>query len=193
MTQANPLKRQDNLKSVLGVCLLTVAALILGWVLMSGVTGRTVQVSQSGVSASVPAGWKVTYGLQGEEVLFWTADQLDPTHRYTATMMPAVPGGNIKDVAFVRILDRGQNINNYQVISQEIGKINGLDGYKVYYAYIQSGSTGMLPKVIQGVDFYLPQGEKVLIITLEDESSAFNRSLNAFQNFVETVRYTAGG
>lgn len=181
--------RSGDRLSTLLVIILTLLALLAGWLLMISVTQRTVQVKQSGVTAAIPAGWMIKYGLEGEEMIFWAADRLDLRHRYMVALMPAVPRGTLTDVVVNRNLNRSQELIGYQVVRQT--PVN--KGYRVDFAYIQAGEAGNLPKVIQGVDYFIPTGEKVLVITGEDEEHTFSQSLDAFERFLETVRYSSGG
>jgi hypothetical protein len=178
----------DHLSAIL-VIGLTLIALLAGWLLMIGVTQQTVPVKQSGVVAAVPSGWMIKYGLEGEEMIFWTSDRLDLNHRYTVSLLPAVPKGTLTDVVVNRNFNRSQELSGYQVVRQTpLSR-----GYRVDFAYIQPGGAGNLPKVIQGVDYFIPTGEKVLVITGEDEESTFSQSLESFERFLETVRYSPGG
>lgn len=197
MTQAPALSQpQDRSRATLSAVLVigvTLVALCLGWLVMNSVITRTVPINQSNVSANAPAGWMINYGLQGEEMVFTTADQLDQNHRYIVALMPGIPGGSVTDVFTNRTLNQGQNFSDYQVIDQSPAQVNGVEGFRVEYAYIKTGAYGMMPKVVRGVDYYVPKGEKVLVITMEDESENFNRSLDSFFNFLGSVRYSVGG
>jgi hypothetical protein len=183
---------QPVLSMVLAI-VLTIAALLLGWLLMSITTNRTTQVSRQGISAMAPEGWMVGYGIQDEEMLFWTGDQLAPDHRYTVSKLPFMTGGVLTDSVVVHNLDRGQNLNGYQVVAQAPTRVHDQDAYRVDFAYIKPGGPGNLPKVIQGVDYYLLYGDQVLIVSLEDNVNSFAQSLPLFEDFLNTVRLSAGG
>lgn len=182
-------QRSGDPLSALLVIALTLMALLAGWLLMISITQQTVQVKQSGVTAAVPSGWMIKYGLEGEEMIFWTADRLDLNHRYMVSLLPAVPKGTLTDVVVNRNLNRSQELTGYQVVRQTPVS----NGYRVDFAYIQSGGAGNLPKVIQGVDYFIPTADKVLVITGEDEERTFSQSIETFDRFLETVRYSPGG
>jgi hypothetical protein len=179
--------------SALLVTGVTLIALVLGWLIMNSVVSRTIPIGQNGVTASVPSGWMVKYGLQNEEMVFSTSDQLDPHHRYAVYLRPAVPGGSVTDVAAPRILEYGLNGSGYQLLDQSPAQVNGVEGYRVEFAYIRTGGPGLAPVVIRGVDYYVPQGQKVLIISMENESSHFASGVEAFSNFLVSVRFKTGG
>lgn len=185
-------QRKMTISAVL-VAAVTLVALLLGWILMNAILSRTVQVGQNEVTASVPAGWSVKYGLQNEEMVFSTYDRLDPNHRYAVYTRPAVPGGTVTDVASTRILEYGLNMSGYQLLTQSPSQVNGVEGYRVEFAYVKTGGSGLLPVVIHGVDYYVPQGPRVLVISMEDESGHFSGGLDAFTNFLVSVRSKTGG
>lgn len=175
---------------VIGVVIL---GLIIGWILMTSVSNKTSLINQSGATALVPAGWNVNAGLQGEELLFWTSDQLDPNRRYILSIMPAVPGGSLTDVVATRNLNRSQSIQGYVITDQSPTRVQNEDGYKVGFAYTLPGGRGLMPKVIQGTDYFLPKGDKVLVITLEDEAGTFDQSTDSFLRFLDSIRFPVGG
>lgn len=179
--------------SVYLTIILTIAALVLGWFLMNQATNRTVQITHSGISASIPSGWMVVYGIQNEEMLFWTSDQLDLDHRFVVSRLPAVPNGAITDVVVGRNLDRGQSLSTYQVVSQSPTWIHNQEAYQVHFAYIKPGNPGSIPKVIQGMDYYLLFGDQVLVVTLESNSSSYDQSLPEFLRFLDSVHLASGG
>ena len=172
---------------------MVVSGLIAGWILMNSVTNKTTMISQSGISARVPAGWNIDTGLQGEELLFWTSDRLDPNRRYAVSVLPAVPGGSLTDVVVTRNLNRSQSIPGYVVTDQSLTRIQNTDGYQVGFAYTLTGGRGAMPKVIKGTDYFLPKGDKVLVITLEDEANTFDQSTGSFLRFLDSVRFPVGG
>ena len=187
-------KNQANASlSTILVIGMVVIGLIAGWILMNGVTNQTTMFSRSGVTAQVPAGWNINPGLQGEELLFWTSDQLDPNRRYVVSILPAVPGGTLTDVVTTRNLNRSQSISGYVVTDQSQANIQNTDGYRVGFGYTLSGGRGLMPKVVRGVDYFIPKGDKVLVITFEDEADSFNQSTSSFLRFIESVRFPVGG
>jgi hypothetical protein len=193
MNQPSSKNQANSSLSTILVIGLVALGLIGGWILMNSVTQKTTTFSQSGVTAEVPAGWFVNSGLQGEQLLFWTADQLDPNRRYIVSVLPAVPGGSLTDVVVSRNLDRSQSVSGYVVIDQSQVKIQNEDGYQVGFAYILPGGRGAMPRVIKGMDYFLPRGDKVLVITHEDEADTFDSSPGTFQRFLESVLFPVGG
>ena len=184
---------QNSFLSTFLVIAVVVVGLICGALLMNSVTNRTTAISQSGVTAQVPAGMNVNAGLQGEELVFWTSDQLDPNLRYEVTILPAVPGGSLTDVVVTRNFDRSQSIAGYVVMDQAQARIQNEEGYRVGFAYSLPGGRGVMPRVIKGTDYFLPKGDKVLVITFEDEASSFDQSSGTFLRFLESVRFPVGG
>ncbi|NJN44066.1 MAG: hypothetical protein HC806_04600 [Anaerolineae bacterium] len=79
------------------------------------------------------------------------------------------------------------NLKLYRVISETPILVNGRDGYKVSFAYVDPGNVGEVPEVIQGIDYYFSNGDQTLIITLEIDDGNPEEHLSDFLRFVETV------
>jgi hypothetical protein len=172
---------------------LTVIALLVGWLIKQGVQNDTKRVERQGVVAMAPAGWMINYGLQSEERVFEAVDPLDLTHRYVVSLLPVAPEGKIVDLVVIRNLKIGQNLNLYRVIDQDAVLVMGRESYKVTYAYVQPNESGMLPQVVQGVDYYLRVGDKALVVTMEEVAGLFKDALPKFLEFLNTVTYIPGG
>lgn len=191
---------QSKLKTTLSVNLstwfvggLTIVALLLGWLIKQGVQDDTQRVERQGVVAMAPAGWMINYGLQSEERVFEAVDPLDPTHRFVVSLLPAAPDGKVTDLVVIRNLKIGQNLNLFRVIDQGLVSVLGRESYKVTYAYVRPNESGMLPQVIQGVDYYLLVGDKALVVTMEEVAGLFKEALPKFLKFLNTVTYIPGG
>jgi hypothetical protein len=67
---------------------------------------------------------------------------------------------------------------------------DGRDGFKVNYAYADTDNTK--PQIIEGVDYYFPEGNNVLLISFEAESETFAADFPRFTRFLRSVSVTGG-
>lgn len=184
----------------------TVIALLLGWGLKTFVQGQTRAVTVRGVSAQVPAGWIVRENDpvqntisddpfqmkhpdagQNPNLVFTAWNPLHPERHYSVSLYPGGEGTALPDIASVRTLNRGTSLRLYRPLESTPILVHGRDGYKVTFAYVDSGTAGQVPTVIQGVDYYFAEGEQTVVITLEVDNGTPTDSLPEFLNFVETV------
>ena len=183
---------------------ITIIALLLGWGLKIFTEGRTRPVTVEGISAQVPAGWVVRQNetsasqsddpfqmahpesAQNPNQVFTAWNPLHPERHYTVS---AYPGGvDLPSTAAIRTLNRGQDLRLYRILDETPILVNGNEGYKVSFAYVDPGDVGDVPTVIQGIDYYFPSGDQTLVITLEVEIDNPSRHLTDFLKFLETVQ-----
>lgn len=172
---------------------LTLIALFLGRLLKDSIENQTTQIERGGVKAFIAKGWSVQNGIDGESTLFTTSDPFDPFHSYTVAQQPVVPGGLITDSVVNRNLERAQQLQNYQVLEQANVKVGGADGYRVKYVYTGVPKFSKIPVVMMGVDYYQASAERILVVTMEDQSSLFDQVYPAFIKFLNGLVFSSGG
>lgn len=186
----------------------TVIALLLGWGLKTYVEGQTRPVTVQNLTAAVPAGWIVRENApdanaapsddpfqiahpdtgSSPHLIFTAWNPLHPEQHYSVSLYPGGENTTLPDTASVRTLDRGTSLKLYRVLEETPIIVNGRDGYKVTFAYVDPGDTDKLPTVIQGIDYYFAQGDQTLIATLEIDNGSPTEFLPEFLKFVETVQ-----
>lgn len=184
MTQPKNDERLPTLL-VIGVVL---AALLLGWVIKENVTGQGRPFSQNGVSGELPAGWLTQDGTG--DLLLVARNPQAPDERYRINRL--TPNTDLAALAAVQNGERARLEPTFRVVEETPIVVNGRDGYKVSYAYIDDSGTGM-PAVIEGVDYYFLEGDAVLVISLEAAHENFAEAFPRFQTFRDAVVYEAGG
>jgi hypothetical protein len=173
---------------------ITVLALLLGWGLKMYVEGQTRPISVQGFTAHVPAGWIVrentsTANPAASDDPFQMEhpdSSTSPNRHYSVSQYP---GGDttFAATASIRTLNRGSSLKLYRILEETPILVNGRDGYKVTFAYVDPGDATEVPTVIQGVDYYFTQGDQTLVITLEVDNDSPTDHLADFLQFVETV------
>ncbi len=176
------------------VIAVTAIALLIGWGIKNFTEGQTRAVTESGISAVVPAGWLVeaagtgplSSGQGSEGLAFAVRDPLNPDTRYLVTTLPASPDGDLSDAAAIRNLQRAQDNTAYRVLEQTPVTLSGRDGYRVTFAYVDAAQVDQVPVVYQGVDYYFAEGDRTIVVTLET-THALDDELDAFQDFAAEV------
>lgn len=186
---------------------ITVIALLLGWGLKTYVEGQTRPITVQTLTAAVPAGWIVRENTTtanatpsddpfqmehpdsgtSPNLVFTAWNPLHPEQHYSASLYPGGENTPLPDTASVRTLDRGTTLKLYRILEETPIVVNGRDGYKVTFAYVDAGDATEVPTVIQGVDYYFAQGEQTLVVTLEVDNGSPTPHLTDFLQFVETV------
>ncbi|GAB4580397.1 MAG: hypothetical protein Fur0022_31380 [Anaerolineales bacterium] len=190
---------------------ITILALLLGWGLKTYVEGQTRTVSVRGVTAQVPAGWIVrennpASGVtpsddpfqmenpdsgQSPNLVFTAWNPLHPERHYSVSLYPGGETTSFPATAAIRTLNRGTTLKLYRVLEETPILVNGRDGYKVSFAYVNPGDANAIPTVIEGIDYYFAEGEQTFVVTLEINTSIQGDSptdyLPAFLKFVQTV------
>lgn len=153
---------------------LTAIALILGWGMKTAAEGRTRELAEGGVTASLPDQWLVESASAGPlsgtadpHKVFTAWNPLDPGTRYSVSLLP--PGGeaDLATTASVRNLQQAQGLTAFRILDQTPVSLKGRDGYRVTFAYVDASDNGAVPVVYQGLDYYFQDGDQVIVVTLE--------------------------
>jgi hypothetical protein len=69
--------------------------------------------------------------------------------------------------------------------------VNGTPGVRVRYAYLATGPAGSMPRLVRGMDLYVPAGTSVLGLTYESPVATYEDGMNQFYRFVGSARVEA--
>ena len=191
MTTSSAVRRQkqDRL-SVIAVGIVTLAALLLGVMLKSSVENRSQHFESKGISAAVPSSWIIEKGAGSLILVSW--DPFVPDIRYSVSLESNDNNQPLMDVAARRSIILGNVLEAYRVLDETPIIRRGREGYKVTYAFIDTGAPD-LPVVLQGVDYYFQADDKAMIITLQAQERDYEEALLRFESFLDSVSYTPGG
>jgi hypothetical protein len=174
------------------VVLVTLAALALGWTLMSGVENRSVAFTSGGISAEVPDGW-LSLRAAVDEVLHLT----DRTSSGFATtyiiQVHAVPvdSGPAEYVSLLT-LDRGKDLTAYRVLDQAQVQVEGRDAVQVEYVYVESDpnlTRADLPAVVHGLDYIFVEDGQAVVVSFQADQDDYAADLARFYRFLASVSY----
>ncbi|WP_420630757.1 hypothetical protein [Candidatus Leptofilum sp.] len=178
-------------RSALLVVGLVILSLLIGWQVKTAIQNATRTVEVSGLTVNVPDGWLVQEGAG--DLLFVARNPLAIDELYRVSQLPAEPdlAPDLAALAENRNLARARLDDSYRVLSAEPIVFAGRDGYKVSFARVDLDSPG-IPHVIEGLDYYFPEGDRVNVLSLEAESESFADALPAFQRFAQSMTNTGG-
>jgi len=173
--------------SVILVILMAVISLILGGMVKTAVSDQTRTVTQNGITAQLPAGWLVQNGTGDLRIVARNPQSLNTRYRVNL-----LDGDELAAAAAQRNENRARLDASYRVLEETPIVVNGRDGYKVSYAFVNAADEGM-PSVIEGVDYYFAEGDEIIVVSFEAEKADFAAGFSQFQQFRKTVIYQAGG
>jgi hypothetical protein len=176
--------------STLLVILVTLVALASGWLVKTQTENRTRTITQAGIALDVPPSWLVL--PSAENALFAATDLRRPAQRGSVTTQPHVKGASLADVATMRIINQGRNANSFRVLEQGVADLDGTPAYSVHFARVIAEPNTM-PRIIEGIEYYIVDGDRVVIVQFEDESDSFAASLPAFERMAATLRVVESG
>ncbi len=174
------------------VIVVTLVAVLLGWLLMSNVQSRSVVFDSGGVKGQMPAGW-VTDLAEAGVVLHTT--ELGGSGFSTAYQLEVVPvagDASPADVASFYSINRAQNLNTVRVLDQQDVTVNGQNGYKVTYAFVDANSDltrADVPVVVRGVDYFFVAGDHAVVATYHANEDNYEADFGRFRCFLESLSY----
>jgi hypothetical protein len=176
----------------LAVVLLTVVALLAGWLLKTSVENRSQAFSSGNITAQIPAGW-LQLAPRDNQVLHITdrtSQGFGMTYMIQEEAVPvdSQPG----QIAGLWTMNSGSNLTAYRVLDQQEVLVQGQKATEIDYVYVESGANlirAVIPVVVKGQDFIFVSGSQAVIVTYRAELSAFDAGLGRFYRFLVSVRY----
>jgi hypothetical protein len=178
--------------SDLAVIVLTLVAVFLGWLLMSSVQSRSVAFDAAGVKAQMPAGWLTS---QADTGVILQATELGGSGfgtTYQVEVVPVASGAKPVDVASLYSLSRAKDLLALRVLDQQDVSVNGHDGYKVTYAYVDSDSDltqANIPVVVRGADYIFVAGDHAVVATYRASEDNYEADFGRFRRFLESLNF----
>lgn len=179
------LERNSNLL----VILITILALLVGARVKSSFERQSRYVEFGGISADVPNGWLVQGGV-GD--LVFSARELSGDQKYFVRLISSSPDDDFERTASILNQARGLTLDFFRILEETPVAVNGREGYRVTYAYVNEGDTNTTPTVVKGIDYYFTQGENVIIISFTAPIDSFEEGLSSFYQFRDSVSGNSG-
>lgn len=164
------------------VWLTVLICLLIGWVIMTTVTGRTDLVADdAGNAVRVPATWvktsedgallgaaDLTAGAYGSRVSVRQAARAD--------LLPERSGDQLEAAASNWTLIRSQELEGYRVLEIQTTSLQGRPAVTVEYAYLtdppEGLASGAMPALMHAVDTIVASGEGFAILTVATDQTS---------------------
>jgi hypothetical protein len=195
-TMTAPAKPQagEEQRAALWVIATVAVAILLGWLLKTGVESRSQAANVAGgISFSYPAGWVV--GKTGEGVLFTASDPRSPTSfRSTVSMRTRnLPQGlALIDAAASLALSQSQALPEFSDLGSEQATLAGRPALRLNYAYVAPAPAGagraMLPTVVRATDTLVALGNQILVISTASDADYHQTYQGRFDAFLRSVK-----
>ena len=174
------------------VIILTLAALVAGWFIKSGVENRSVAFSGAGISAQIPVGW-LTTGAQGNEVLH-ASDPLASGFgtTYSLENIPIAADATSDQVASMLTLERGQALSDFRVLGQQQVTVFGRAAFEISYVYVESNPNlthNAIPHVVLGSDYIFLNGNHAIVASYRADEKDYSSNLGRFQRFLGSLKF----
>ncbi len=180
--------RQPQAASALLVALLAAAGILATLGLRAMTEGATVTIAQGGVSAAVPDGWRVKPG--SGDLAFIVTDPRSADLEYVARVINPL-GVPLATVATQQAAVKEALLTGYVPIDTTEVTVAGTSGIRVRYAFLATGPAGTVPRLVRGMDLYVPAGDRVLGLTYESPAAGHEDGLDQFYRFVGSARVEA--
>jgi hypothetical protein len=177
------------------VWLTVLICLLIGWVIMTTVTGRTDAVTDgAGNTVRVPATWvktsedgallgaaDLTAGAYGSRVSVRQAARAD--------LLPERSGDQLEAAASNWTLIRSQELEGYRVLEIQTTTLQGRPAVTVEYAYLtdppEGLAAGAMPALMHAVDTIMASGEGFAILTVATDQTS-DESLTALVSTMQS-------
>jgi hypothetical protein len=174
------------------VVVVTVIALMAGWMFKSSVENRSVSFAVNGISGQTPAGW-LQAPVQGDEVLH-TADisSGDFSTTYIVRKFPVATDTPFGQIASLLILEHGQQLTAYRVLDQQRVTVAGREAYEINYVFVESDPNlthTQLPMVVRGMDYIFLNGDQAIVVMYWASAANFDPDLGHFQLFLKSLKF----
>jgi hypothetical protein len=174
------------------VIVVTLVAVLLGWLLMSNVQSRSVAFDSGGVKGQMPAGWVTDLAEVGVVLHTTELGGSGFSTAYQLEVLPVAGDTGPADVASFHSIDRAQNLNTVRVLDQQDVTVNGHNGYKVTYAFVDADSDltrADVPVVVRGVDYFFVAGDHAVVVTYQASEDNYEADFGRFRSFLESLEY----
>jgi hypothetical protein len=174
------------------VIVITVAAVLVGWLIKNSVQNRSIPFASSGISAKTPEGWLPTKA-QGNEILHVTdplASGFGTT--YTIQNIPVAKDATVEQVVSMLTLQRGQSLNSFRVLEQQPVTISGRSAYEIGYVYVESNPNlthNEIPNIVKGLDYIFLNGDHTVVATYWADEKEYTSDLGRFLQFLSSLKF----
>ena len=174
------------------VIIVTLVAVLLGWLLMSSVQSRSIAFDTGGVKGQMPAGWLTDQAAKGVVLHTTELGGSGFGTTYQLEIVPVAGNTSPSDAASLYSINRAQNLDTVRILDEQDVTVNGKNGYKVTYAYVDASSDLTrvdVPVVVRGVDYFFIAGDHAVVATYHASESNYASDFARFRRFLESLNF----
>lgn len=186
-----PISRSARLSDLL-VIIITIIALLTGWMFKTSLENRSVSFEKEGFNAQTPEGW-LNVNPQGNEILHVT--ELSSSgfgSTYIVESILIEKDSSFGQAASLLTLQRGQTLNAYRVLDQKEITVSGKQAYEISYVYVESNPNlthNVFPNIVRGLDIIFLNGDHAVVATFWADKLAYDNDLGRFQLFLKSLKF----
>lgn len=174
------------------VILVTVAALLVGWLYKSGVENASIPFNADGVSAQAPSGW-LSVSPGGDELLRTrNINSRGFGATYVVRKIAAAEGVSASEMAGVVALEHANNLTAFRMLDQREVKVNGQTAFEISYVFVESNpdvTQTQIPSVVRGTDYVFLKGGHAIVVSFQSDEKNYNADLDRFHRFLQSLRF----
>ncbi len=171
--------------------LVTIVALVLGWVLKASAEARTTVVDVDGLRITYPAGW---VRASSEAPVLLQVEKLVSPARTTLTLqrrpVTADAASPLNAVHQALTLERGRTWTAYRVLSVEPSSaVPGRDALQVTFAFVETNPNPFLkaaPVVMLGQEYLFAVDQSVQVVTVTAAERNYDRATRDLRSFLRS-------
>lgn len=174
------------------VIVVTLVAVLLGWLLMSSVQSRSVPFDNGGVKGQMPAGWVTDLAEAGVVLHTTSLGGSGFGTTYQLEVVPVAGDTSPANVASLYSLNRAKDLTSVRILDQQDVTVNGQNGYKVTYAFVDADSDltrANVPVVVRGADYFFVAGDHAVVATYRANEDNYEADFGRFRRFLESLSY----
>jgi hypothetical protein len=174
------------------VIVVTLVAVLLGWLLMSSVQSRSVPFDNGGVKGQMPAGWVTDLAEAGVVLHTTSLGGSGFGTTYQLEVVPVAGDTSPANVASLYSLNRAKDLTSVRILDQQDVTVNGQNGYKVTYAFVDADSDltrANVPVVVRGADYFFVAGDHAVVATYRANEDNYEADFGRFRRFLESLNY----
>jgi len=173
------------------VIVVTIVALLAGFLLKDNVTSRSVPFDLNGIHADAPAGW-IQSAPQGEVILkVRERNTLAYQTNYAISkLLLSADSGQLESISIVT-MQQAQTLNSYRVLDQQKVSVDGREAYEVHYVFVESNPNvthANLPVIVLGVDYYFNVPDGTVVVSYRAAQANFENGLARFHLFLSSIQ-----
>jgi hypothetical protein len=174
------------------VVVVTVIALLVGWMFKSSVENRSVPFTSGAVSAALPTGWLESEGKDGDLVRVTDMSSSGFATTYKVKYAEVSKDVTYDQFASAETRGLGQNLIAFRVLNQQQVTVNGKEAFEISYVFVESNPNAArqeLPVVVRGLEYIFIKDGKAVTVTYWASQSEYDAGLNLFKRFLTSVKY----